>query len=230
MQVMGMQQVNIEIPLDTLPKGVIPKELLQKASVIRFLHLDFNRFLFICRVPKNELEPLLSFLKKHYRQMQKEIDVSHEGREIIRVSGQWANGKMPKTPPQNGTLEKLKAIYQSRAYFLRSPEISGACLRITLVGEPDSLRKLLEVTFSRAKLQYRITKLCGLEKSIDTPFDRLTIQQMRVIRLAYEEGYYSVPRKINTEKLAKLLKMDKGTVGEHLRRAERNIMDSLMMS
>jgi hypothetical protein len=225
-----MQQVNIEIPLDTLPKGAVPKELLQKASVIRFLHLDFNRFLFICRVPKSELEQLLIFLRRHYRRLQKKFDVSHEGREIIRVSGQWANGKLPKNPSQQSTLEKLKAIYLSRVYFLRSPEISGDCLRITLVGDPESLRKLLEGTFSDAKLPYRITKLCGLEKSIDTPMDRLTIQQMRVIRLAYEEGYYSVPRKINTEKLAKLLKMDKGTVGEHLRRAERNIMDSLMMS
>ena len=53
---------------------------------------------------------------------------------------------------------------------------------------------------------------------------------MRILRLAYSEGYYNVPRKISTEELAKLLKMEKGNVGEHLRRAEKNIMDFLMMA
>ena len=68
----------------------------------------------------------------------------------------------------------------------------------------------------------------GFEKSVDSAFDRLTPQQMRILRLAYVEGYYNVPRKISTEELAKLLKMEKGNVGEHLRRAEKNIMDFLM--
>ena len=47
-------------------------------------------------------------------------------------------------------------------------------------------------------------------------------------RLAYVEGYYDVSRKISPEELAKLLKVEKGTVGEHLRRAEKNIIDFLM--
>jgi predicted DNA binding protein len=46
--------------------------------------------------------------------------------------------------------------------------------------------------------------------------------------LAYVEGYYNVPRKISTEQLANLLGMEKGNVGEHLRRAEKNLMDFLM--
>jgi predicted DNA binding protein len=53
---------------------------------------------------------------------------------------------------------------------------------------------------------------------------------MRVLRLAYAEGYYDIPRTVSTELLARLLRMDKGTVGEHLRRAEKNLMDFLMTS
>jgi predicted DNA binding protein len=51
---------------------------------------------------------------------------------------------------------------------------------------------------------------------------------MRILRLAYVGGYYCVPRKISTEQLANLLKMEKGNVGEHLRRTEKNIMGFLM--
>ena len=96
------------------------------------------------------------------------------------------------------------------------------------MGASESLKNLLKVTFENALISYSITKLCGIEKSSDSPIDRLTVQQMRVLRLAYAEGYYDIPRTISTEQLACLLKMEKGTVGEHLRRAEKNIMEFLM--
>jgi predicted DNA binding protein len=99
-----------------------------------------------------------------------------------------------------------------------------------LVGAPESLKNLLKIAFENAKKDYSITKLCGIEKSNDSPLDKLTLQQMRVLRLAYAEGYYNIPRTASTEHLARLLGMDKGTVGEHLRRAEKNLIEFLMTS
>ena len=174
---------------------------------------------------------LLKFLSQHYEHVQEgTIDVSQEGETMIRVSGQWwdRDEETLDNQAQHKATQKLRALYQSQTYFLRSPEISDNCLRITLVGDPESLKNLLEITFENAKINYSVTKLCGIEKSVDSPFDRLTVQQMRVLRLAYAEGYYNIPRTVSTEHLARLLKMDKGTVGEHLRRAEKNLMDFLM--
>ncbi len=149
---------------------------------------------------------------------------------MLRVSGQWGNhdNTEAENQAQRETRRKLRALYQSQTYYLRSPEINGNSLRITLVGDPETLKNLLEITFGTAKIDYGITKLCGIEKNSDSPLDSLTVQQMRVLRLAYAEGYYNIPRKTSTEHLARLLKMDKGTVGEHLRRAEKNLMDFLM--
>jgi predicted DNA binding protein len=228
-----MQQLTIEIPLEILPKGTIPTELLSKASTIRFLHLGSDGFVFTCRVPRGEMKKLLKFLKRNYEQVQEgAVDVSQEGETMIRVSGQWwdRDKETPDNQAQIKETQKLKALYQSQTYFLRSPEISGNCLRITLVGAPESLKNLLKVTFENAKINYYITKLCGIEKGSDSPLDKLTVQQMRVLRLAYAEGYYNIPREVSTERLARLLKMEKGTAGEHLRRAEKNLMDFLMTS
>jgi len=58
----------------------------------------------------------------------------------------------------------------------------------------------------------------------------MTLQQMRVLRLAHTLGYYEIPRKIGTAGLASILGMDKGTVGEHLRRAEKHAFDDLLAS
>jgi len=41
-------------------------------------------------------------------------------------------------------------------------------------------------------------------------------------------GYYDVPKKARVEDIARLLGMDKGTVGEHLRRAEKHVFDHLL--
>jgi predicted DNA binding protein len=228
-----MQQLTIEIPLENLPKGTIPTELLSTASTIRFLHLGSDGFIFTCRVPRGEMKKLLKFLKQNYEQVQEgTVDVSQEGETMIRVSGQWwdRDEETPDNQAQIKETQKLKALYQSQTYFLRSPEIRDNCLRVTLVGASESIKNLLKVTFENAQISYSITKLCGLEKSSDSPLDRLTTQQMRVLRLAYAEGYYNVPRTVSTEHLARLLKMEKGTVGEHLRRAEKNLMDFLMTS
>jgi hypothetical protein len=226
-----MQQITLEIPLQNLPKGTIPAELLSKASTIRFLHLSSNGFIFTCRVPRAAMQSLLKFLRQHYKHIPEgTVDVSQEGETMIQVRGQWWDRDEETPDNQAQETQKLRALYQSQTYFLRSPEINDNCLRITLVGAPESLKNLLAVTFENAKMNYSITKLCSIEKSSDSPLDRLTVQQMRVLRLAYAEGYYNIPRTVSTERLARLLKMDKGTVGDHLRRAEKNIMEFLMTS
>ena len=229
-----MRQVTVDFPLDTLPPGLIPEKLLSVTSSVRFLRLDFKGFIFTCRVQDKALKDTLKSLRKHYRQAQKgSVKVTHEGQGIILVSGGWVN---PETHEflwndEKGYLfrekefSKLMSIYPE--FFLKSPEIVGDSIRFVLVGDPESLRKL-EETFSQVSLEFSIRKSTGFQKSNDSAFDRLTAQQMRILRLAYVDGYYNVPRKISTEQLAKQLKMEKGNVGEHLRRAEKNIMDFLM--
>ena len=217
-----------------MPPGLIPEKLLSLTSSIKFLRLDIKGFLFTCRIQEDQLKDTIKFLRKHYKQVQKgAVKVSHEGQGIILVSGGWSREGKYLWNDDKGYLSqekefaKLMAIYQSRTFFLKSPEIIGNCGRFVLVGDSESLKEL-EKTLSKVNISYNIRKLSGFQKSADSAFDWLTPQQMRILRLAYVEGYYNIPRKISTEEIANLLKMEKGNVGEHLRRAEKNIMDFLM--
>ncbi len=211
------------------PNGSLPEELLKRAASIRFIRLDFQGFLFTCKVKKNDIGLLVVSLRKHYAQLSAgQIDVSQEGQSMIRVSGQWWNDGRPAYA-QEKDFAKLDTIYRSRTYFLKSPEIIGNNLRVILVADERSL-KTLQSTICNVGLTYNVKKLGSLERSDDSALDKLTQQQMRILRLAYAEGYYEIPRRISTRQLASLLKMDEGTVGEHLRRAEKNLMDFLMTS
>ncbi len=45
---------------------------------------------------------------------------------------------------------------------------------------------------------------------------------------AYALGYYDVPRRISSDELSRHLKVDKSTLVEHLRKAERKIIGSII--
>ena len=62
----------------------------------------------------------------------------------------------------------------------------------------------------------------------ETPLDALTDRQHEVLQVAYELGYYDVPRGSSTTEVAAELGVDDSTVAEHLQRAERNLLETLL--
>lgn len=61
-----------------------------------------------------------------------------------------------------------------------------------------------------------------------TPLDSLTDRQQEVLEVAFENGYYDVPRQASTTDLAAELGLDDSTVSEHLQRAEHNLLAALL--
>jgi len=60
--------------------------------------------------------------------------------------------------------------------------------------------------------------------------DELTERQREVLQAAYMAGYYEWPRDTNAEELADRLDIASSTLHQHLRRAERNLLDELLDS
>ena len=63
---------------------------------------------------------------------------------------------------------------------------------------------------------------------VDFAHSRLPAQQKKVIKYAYEQGYYEVPRKTTIAKIARALHLNHSTVGEHLLRAENKLISSMI--
>lgn len=89
-------------------------------------------------------------------------------------------------------------------------QLSDAFTEMQAAGFDVTLEKLHD---------YRIQK---------TPLDVLTDRQHEVLEVAYELGYYDVPRRSSTEEVAAELGVDDSTVSEHLQRAERNLLTNLL--
>ena len=102
------------------------------------------------------------------------------------------------------------------------PDIHDAGATMSLVGAQDTIRDVIsEYVESGVSLDLR--KL-GEYSGPDRPMEQLTDRQREIVQLAYEKGYYEVPRSASTEDIATELGIDPSTVAEHLQRAERNLL------
>jgi len=61
-----------------------------------------------------------------------------------------------------------------------------------------------------------------------TTLDALTDRQREVLRTAHDLGYFDVPRAASTAAVAAALDLDDSTVAEHLQRAERNLVETVL--
>ena len=71
-----------------------------------------------------------------------------------------------------------------------------------------------------------------VEPEINIParriLSKLTPRQKEALQLAYKDQYYGKPRKTTMEKLANEMAISKSTFQTHLRKAEREILESIM--
>jgi len=98
---------------------------------------------------------------------------------------------------------------------------------ISVTGTEENLKKFLEVI-----------KILGEIKSISfnkpTYHDQailscLTEKQKEILIAAKKNGYYSYPRKINSQELSEKIGLSKPTVVQHLRKAEIRIITKILM-
>jgi DNA-binding MarR family transcriptional regulator len=95
--------------------------------------------------------------------------------------------------------------------------------RMAYVGSAVEIKKLFRL-FERLGLRTRTLSLTDETLDPNSPMACLTERQRKILLSAYKLGYYDVPRTMDSEKLARALELDKSTVVEHLRKAEKRLL------
>lgn len=80
----------------------------------------------------------------------------------------------------------------------------------------DSKRKVSSVTQDAPLL------------TLDDALPTLTERQREVLQIAFETGYYEIPRRTTTEEIGRAVAVERRTAEEHLRRAENKIIAGLV--
>jgi len=103
------------------------------------------------------------------------------------------------------------------------PQEDGSVI-VTFVGDQRDVGDAAELVPEEVKVEVvSIRELDGQSKDV---FADLTGRQREVLSVAVEMGYYEDPRAVTQDDIADELDVSSATVGEHLRRIEREILGS----
>jgi predicted DNA binding protein len=97
---------------------------------------------------------------------------------------------------------------------------------LSVTGEEKELKKFLEAIKLLGDVQsISFKKATFNEQNI---LSVLTEKQKEILIAAKKNGYYSYPRKINSEELSEKIGLSKPTVVQHLRKAEIRLMSNIL--
>jgi hypothetical protein len=100
-------------------------------------------------------------------------------------------------------------------------------MKVEMVCKEMDVKKLLQHA-NKWSNTYKILGLTSVDAKAESSLSKLTAKQKQVLLTAFALGYYDVPRKISSDDLSGHLNIDKSTVVEHLRKAERKLIDGII--
>jgi len=194
---------------------------LRTLEVLSLLRYDRNEFAGICRItPKDPRMRPEDCFRGDPVPTEVQLLRREEGSSIVLLK-RYPRGRRPGPPMLGEELMKPGA-----GYMLSPARYRDGKLTLTFSGNPRQLRDVLSRARARG-LRYRILSLKEAEFAVSL-LDHLTKKQGEVLRVAYELGYYDVPRRITSEQLGRALGMRASTVVEHLRKSEKRLLDAIL--
>ncbi len=112
-------------------------------------------------------------------------------------------------------------------YLFPPLEINGRKLTFSFLGSAQQVGEFIK-KITALGIRHRVVLMTEANFSPDSPLSKLTEKQREVLIAAYKLGYYDIPRRINSELLAKKLNIGSSTLGEHLRKAERRLLINII--
>ncbi len=175
---------------------------------------DGREYMFkVCMVYGKEKEKLLRLAKNDERM------------QIIKVE----NDQIFYRVPSNYSFHHL--LLDKTVFFLKPIYAKGGWEYWTLAAMDKAHLTRLYHNIRKVGLKAKIGMLSLKQMPLNffTPalFTNLTALQKHAIDSAFKYGYYSYPREISVEELARKLKIPRSTLQEHLRKAEARVFSQV---
>jgi hypothetical protein len=224
----AMKELTFEVPIDQEAEGAVLADALKHVEILSLLEIGAEGLLLLCRGSR---EGVRSFRDSISRDASGRVSATvvgrEEGSETLLVSAKWMAGLEELDRRQMKELDFFRAMEKAPIYQTKGPIMQGGRIVFSVVAGDNVVRRLLR-GLSELEVPYKVLSLGHPRARAEPVLGILTAKQAGTLRLAHAMGYYEIPRRTSTEELARHLGMDKGTVGEHLRRAEKHVFDRLL--
>lgn len=101
-------------------------------------------------------------------------------------------------------------------------------MKVEMIGKEDEIKKLVHYANKWGDNSFKILGLTSIDAKGESLLSKLTSRQRQILLTGYALGYYDVPRRISSDDLSRHLNVDKSTIVEHLRKAERKLIGSII--
>jgi hypothetical protein len=224
-----MRQLVVELVGDELNRRIetsVSFRQLKEFEVLHLLRYDQHEFAAICRmVPKDPRARVERIFSED--NVTTELQVLRRG-ETASVVLLKRRARRRTTRQAGGLLFGGEATKPGAGYLLSPLAYRDGRLRFTFVGNQRQLNDFLDRAKVRG-IQYRVVALTDAEFA-GSMLDRLTEAQRNVLLRAHRLGYYDVPRRAHSASVAKSLGIRSATVVEHLRKAEKRLIDAILVA
>ena len=212
-----MRKIILEMPRRELEQSsYVPGiEKLEMLQIIHLFKYTSRRYAGICRVK----------LRPGYRP-----------RDLVGVAG--IRKVQPLSLEKSGAWlvygegrprkEWVELASRSGGYLYPPFELTSERWRITFIGSQSQVKKFL-LNIDGIGLNYKMASATDARFVASEFLSPLTSKQRDVLSVAYARGFFDTPRKAGVRDLATILKLGKSAVVEHLRRAEKRILDEILL-
>jgi DNA-binding CsgD family transcriptional regulator len=140
-----------------------------------------------------------------------------DGSLVVFIEGRSC---VPKPP---------KDIKQPKMLMTRPPDFLDVDrMKVEMIGKEDEIKKLVHYANKWGDNSFKILGLTSIDAKGESLLSKLTSRQRQILLTGYALGYYDVPRRISSDDLSRHLNVDKSTIVEHLRKAERKLIGSII--
>jgi hypothetical protein len=210
-----MRRLILEVSEKELSKIGIEILQFQKIKSLELLHLlrqDHEEFAAISRVEfKDSSSKIEDLLAEGFLVEVQLLEKEKSGAYTVFMRG---------GPSLSSVLNSMGV---SSGYLFPPLGIRDGKVKMCFLGNAQQVHEFLEKVDSTG-VRYKVVLLADANFSPDSLLSQLTEKQREALIAAYKLGYYDIPRKINSEQLAKKLNIVNSTLVEHLRKAEKRLL------
>jgi hypothetical protein len=177
---------------------------------------------------------VLNFLKQEQNEFAMICILSHRG-PVPKIEDFFREkGKIQLIERKRGVCTyfiKMKPhpdILDGGGYLVEPFQVRDGIATITFFGTSREVRRFLQKART-AGFPYKVVSIKNANFSSDSPVNHLTDKQRDVLVAAYRLGYYDIPKKTSSRKLAEKLNIRSSTLITHRIKAERHLLDEILL-
>ncbi len=194
-------------------------EKVEVLEALRCFKCDTQGLAIICRIRLKDRKitiqdlligkGLLTNIELLYKEKDGSLVVFIEGKSCV-----------PKPP---------KDIKEPKMLMTRPPDFLDVDrMKVEMIGKENEIKKLVHYANKWGDNSFKILGLTSIDTKGESLLSKLTSRQRQILLTGYALGYYDVPRRISSDELSRHLNVDKSTIVEHLRKAERKLIGSII--